>query len=434
MIRLSMAWNYLRAGHAAICTGAIYRPIFAGEEDCANEWNRDQQKRTNGASVPAFGALVKLAQAHGYDGPSNSISAAETFARYADGPVPFRDVLTRTVAPVQEIIPGLIEKGTVTFLSGPGGSNKSRLAVQWGLSIDAGVQIFGRSVECARFVYVSYEDHADEVARRAQAITRRLSLDLNREGLFWDLCGRNAPLAIVQENGDCETQPYWDKLRSQLTAIPKHKFLVIDSCYNALRFVAAAKINEGAVMAGIGLLQRLCDETNSTLLVLWHPSQAGQERGDASGWSVARHNAPRARLSLSIVKDVEDAFELKVEKRNHGPKGKPLTLHWADGVLLPRTETDTWEQGALFMRAVVRVAILSAEHGVPIQQQKKIVKWQVDEIEKVIGRRPNEHEIKDAFAAALPRGELRYLKGTMRRMAGYYPPGSRTSRRIGPHR
>jgi RecA-family ATPase len=93
-----------------------------------------------------------------------------------------------------------------------------------------------------------------------------------------------------------------------LQSVRGHKFVAIDSCYNALRFVGQAKINETSVMAAIRLLQRLCEETNSTLLVLWHPSQAGQERGDASGWSVAWHNAPRARLSLSLVKNVEDAF------------------------------------------------------------------------------------------------------------------------------
>jgi Bifunctional DNA primase/polymerase, N-terminal/AAA domain len=354
--------------------------------------------------------------------------SATLFAHFADpqskaiGPVSFGDVLTREVAPVQELIPGLVEKGTVTFLSAPGGSHKSRLAVQWGLSIDAGKPIFGRAVERSRFVYVSYEDHADEVARRAQAIARRLTLAPNSAGQFWDLSGKDAPLAIVQESGECETRPFWDALREHLTGDAGHKFVVIDSTYNALRFAGAAKINEGAVMAGIGLLQRLCDECDCTLLVLWHPSQAGQERGDASGWSVAWHNAPRARLSITPVKDVEDAYDLKVEKRNHGAKGKPITLHWSDGVLLPRTETATSEQAAQLHAAVVRVATDAAEAGAPIQQQRRLLKWQLDEIERAIGRRPSEREVKEELAASLPRGDLRYVKGTQRRTAGFYPP------------
>ena len=400
---------------------------FEGEEDCTSEWQRDQEKRANGETVPPFGALVNLARENGYAGPSHSENLQDVFAHIigsqanAIGPVLFSNVLSREVPPVQELIAGLIEKGTVTFLSAPGGSHKSRLAVQWGLSIDAGVPIFGRAVERSHFVYVSYEDHADEVARRAQAIARRLSLDTHSDGQFWDLSGKDAPLAVVFESGECETRPFWDALRDHLKARTGHKFVVIDSTYNALRFAGAAKINEGAVMAGISLLQRFCDETDCTMLVLWHPSQAGQERGDASGWSVAWHNAPRARLSITPVKDVEDAFELRVEKRNHGPKGKPLTLHWSDGVLLPRTEIAMVEQEGHLRRAIVRVAVAAAEQGMPIQVQRRSLKWQLDEVEREIGRRPTEREVKEALAAAMPAGLLRYVKGSKDRMAGYYP-------------
>ena len=206
-------------------------------------------------------------------------TAPDSHALLPGEPVSFGDVLARTVPPVQEIIAGLVERQTVTFLSAPGGSHKSRLAVQWGLSIDAGIPIFGRAVERCAFHCLSYEHHADEVARRAQSIARRLSLPHDTDAQFWDLSGQDAPLAVIRESGECETKPLWDKLRSHLTADSRHKFVVIDSTYNALRFEGAAKINKGAVMAGISLLQRLCDECNCTLLVLWHPSQAGQEPG-----------------------------------------------------------------------------------------------------------------------------------------------------------
>jgi hypothetical protein len=339
----------------------------------------------------------------------------------ADGPILFRDVLARAVPPVWELVPGLIEKGTVTFLSAPGGSHKSRVALQWGLSVDAGKPVFGRSVERARFVYVSYEDHADEVARRAQAIARRLTLPTDSAGEFWDLSGKDSPLAVIRESSEIELRPFWNSLHAHLKTIPGHKFVVIDSTYNALRFEGSAKINEGSVMAGIGLLQRLCDETDTTLLVLWHPSQAGQDRGDASGWSVAWHNAPRSRLSLTPVKDTEDAFELKVEKRNHGAKGKPVTLYWSDGILLPRSEAATVEQGARFLDACVSVAIQSAEQGSPIQKQRRLNVWMLDTIESRSGFRPSDREVKEALARAMSLSLLRYAPGTKYQTAGYYP-------------
>ena len=41
------------------------------------------------------------------------------------------------------------------------------------------------------------------------------------------------------------------------------------------------------------------------------------------GRSVAWHNAPRARLGIGD-EDVEDGYELRVVKRNHGRKGQPI--------------------------------------------------------------------------------------------------------------
>jgi RecA-family ATPase len=271
-------------------------------------------------------------------------------------------------------------------------------------------------------MYVSYEDHIDEVTRRSQAIARELKLSHDGTAQYWDLSGTDSPLAIIHESGACELQPFWNRLLAYLRAIDGHKFVVFDSTYNVLRFGGQAKINEASVMLGIGVLQRLCNETDSTVLALWHPSQAGQERGDSSGWSVAWHNAPRARLSLTPVKNSDDAYDLKTEKRNHGPKGKAITLYWSDGILMPRSDASESEHTARLERTVIRVALKAAESGVPIQLQRRITKWQLDEIEQETGRRPSQAEIRDALGLAARHGRLRYIRGTGRRSAGYYPP------------
>lgn len=369
------------------------------------------------------GSIISTARKNGYRGNVYAQSAAQTFADYIRdaGPIPFSDVFARDVLPVQELVQGLIERGVPTFLSAPGGSHKSRLALQWGLCIDAGAQIYGRTVESATFVYLSAEDHADEVARRAQTIARRLELPRDGAGKFWDRVGKVSALATLSEGGGCELTPFYSELSECLTSIEGHKFVVLDSTYNFVCFQGKGKIDEGAVNAFIVLLQRLCNETNSTLLVLWHPSQSGQERGDASGWSVAWHNAPRARLSVTPAKDTEDAFELRVEKRNHGPKGKPLALYWSDGVLLPRGETDAAEQNVRFMVACERIAKVAAEQGAPIQKQRRLNKWMLDEIEQAVGYRPSQRDVKEALALALRERRLRYVSGGNRQSAGYYP-------------
>ena len=127
-------------------------------------------------------------------------------------------------------------------------------------------------------------------------------------------------------------------------------------------------------------------------------------------------------MILTPVKDTEDAFELRVEKRNHGVKGKPLMLYWSDGVLLPRSAIDNAEQTSRLINACVSVAVVAAEQGTPIQRQRRLEKWMLDRIEGVVGYRPPEREAKDALARALGIGQLRYVNTSRHRTAGYYPP------------
>jgi hypothetical protein len=331
------------------------------------------------------------------------------------------DLLKRTPAPVEELVPGLVEKNTATFLAGPGGSHKSRLAIQWGLCLATGTPVWGRPVQKATFVYLSYEDPVDEVTRRVHAIANRLKLPADGAVQYFDLAGQNAPLVTVAESGKIEETPHGGWLRKHLNNVAGDKYVVLDGTYNAFSFEGKAKINEGAVMAAITWLHRLCAETGSTIIPLWHPSQAGQERGDASGWSVAWHNAPRARLSLTPVRDTDGAYELKTEKRNHGPKGPPLTLHFDNGILSPwGSATDQGEN--VLMRAVARVAIMAAEQHVPNNHRSHLKGWQLDEIERAVGRRPTQRQAKEALAACLPAGLLRYVTYSRHQASGYYPP------------
>ncbi len=217
------------------------------------------------------------------------------------GTISFGELLKREAKPIEELIPGLLEKGIATQLAGPGGSHKSRIALQWGLSLQAGAPVFGRQVQQASFVYLSYEDPWEEVERRAQAICRELDLpsETASQAHYRDFKSATEiprpALATVTET-EITLEPLYYGLCDYLRTIPGHKFVVLDSTYQVLRFVGQAKINENAVMQALTVLDDICGKTNSSILYLWHPSQAGQERGDASGWSVGFVNAPRARL------------------------------------------------------------------------------------------------------------------------------------------
>lgn len=345
-----------------------------------------------------------------------SYSGADAFAPFAPppppaGPVRITNAYSRAVPPVQELVRDVIEKGTVTFLAGPGGVHKSRLAQQVGLLIDAGMPVLGRTVERATFVHVFCEDHDDEVVRRGQTIRSRLNIPEDLQGWHWD-ASREPPLAVVTEDGRCEPAGFYKPLIDHLDAIDGHKFVVLDSTYDVLTFVGNAKINESGVKAAINLLQRICDEHDCTILILWHPSQAGQERGDASGWSVAWHNAPRARLSLSAVSDEPDTFVLKVEKRNHGPKGEQIKLRWDAGVLslvdaadpVARHAEDKQRVLAMIeMRLTKQKRVLRSQHGSGPDA------WGPGDIASRLRLKPA--DVKDILDELTDDGVIEYLPG-----------------------
>jgi hypothetical protein len=348
--------------------------------------------------------------------------------------VSFAALMERPIKPVEEVIPGLIEKGVATMLAGPGGTHKSRLAQQIGLSIQAGVPIFGKITEPCTFVYLDYENGEAEITRRTHTMRSRLGLHPDTAGHYFDLKGGlldankgplpasqlSPPLALIEETG-VTCLPLYFELHEFLRSIPGHKFVVGDSCYNLLNFTGQTKINESSVKAALNLLDYLCQATDSTLIYLWHPSQAGMERGDATGWSVAWHNTPRARLSLSKADNTPDGFELKVEKRNNGPAGGIITLHWRDGILLPLSAIELAKQPAALFEACVAAALTAAESGSPIQRQRKVTRWLMDDIERAVGKMPTDRQVKEQLEAAIGKQRLRYIPGHGKQMAGYYP-------------
>ena len=353
------------------------------------------------------------------------------------------DLLGREVRPVEELIPGLLEKGIVTFLCAPGGNHKSRLAQQWGQALNVGAGPFGRQYteemtkrgapppSRATLIHVSAEDDENELARRAQGIADVLELPPppkptpdapHAGGVFLARKGKDSALAIMGENGECILRPFYYELLALLQSIPGHKIVVLDSAYDFVRFKGYGKIDEDSVNLFIKVvLQGICDKGDCTIIMPWHPSQAGSGRHEMDGWSVAWRNAARARLVIE-ASDKEDEFVLRVEKRNHGRKGDPMKLRFYKGALLPTELLPQTAQDAGALReVVVREAIRAAELGVPFTTQRNIDTHVLQLVEKELGRKIASKAFKDELRAALDAEQLLYMKGDKRRRAGYYP-------------
>ncbi|WP_311031233.1 AAA family ATPase [Mesorhizobium koreense] len=340
------------------------------------------------------------------------------------------ELLGRPVAPVEELVPGWIERGIPNFIAGPGGVNKSRLALQWGLCLNAGANVPGAPAgsltpQKAPLLYCSAEDDANEIARRTQAICGALKLQKPTQGQFVICRGVDTALVVMKESGGVEARPFYFELLERLNAIPGHKVVVLDSAYDFVRFAGHAKIDEDSVNFFIKVvLQSVCDRGNCTLVIPWHPSQAGSERKSMDGWSVAWQNAPRRRLALSAVKDVPDTYELSVVKRNHGAPVDPLRLRYHEGALMPVAALPDDGKLEEARQAVVREAIACAKANVPLNRSRRHSDTVFKKVEEAIGRRPSKNEVNDWLADAVRNGELSCLDGAKGRKAGYYPPSS----------
>jgi hypothetical protein len=169
------------------------------------------------------------------------------------------------------------------------------------------------------------------------------------------------------------------------------------------------------------VLQGICDQCDTTLIIPWHPSQAGSERETMDGWSVAWNNSPRNRLSLKAVKDIPDTYELSVAKRNHGRKGEPIQLRYCDGALLPLNALPDDGKASAFHQAVVSAAITAARANVPCNR-RYINDGVFAEGKKVLGRRPARTDIYRELEKAAETGELIFVKDSSKRASGFYPP------------
>jgi hypothetical protein len=229
---------------------------------------------------------------------------------------------------------------------------------------------------------------------------------------------------VLETEPEPQLTQFFMDVKATLQSIPGHKLLVIDSCYDFIRFQGKAKISEDHVNAVFkGVLNSLCEETDTTILVIWHPSQAGLERGDGTGWSVAWENAPRARLVLEKDK-TSGIITLTVQKRSHGPDGHSIKLSYSEGALVTENEADAVERRAHIYNAVIRLAVEYAEYNQPLNRKTNPSREFMNRLEKANGFKIKEKDIRDCLERAVSDKRLEVRGWSRKQPAGYYPPAN----------
>jgi RecA-family ATPase len=254
------------------------------------------------------------------------------------------------------LVSGLIPAGNVTLLYGDGGTGKSLLALQLGVSVVTGSPFFGRPIKQGGVEFLTAEDSGDELHRRLADICRATDIPLASldELHMTSLVDADALLAV--EAGDLMAEtPLYRKV-SRILAETSPRLLVLDTLADTF---GGNEVIRAQARRFIGMLRALCLAYDCAVVVLAHPSLSGMDKGTSG--STAWNNSVRSRLFFARVHDAdgsepdEDLRMLRVGKLNYGRVGLEIPMRWKAGVFVdesgagPDPLTQSWKAERVFL-------------------------------------------------------------------------------------
>ena len=280
---------------------------------------------------------------------------ADAAGRLRD-PGPTLQPLTWAMVGEPESLNWLIEQwlpvGSVALLTGEGGAGKSRLALQLaaGIAANRPVQTTDGSAswiagtDAPRLgnvvpngglpvLYATWEDRADEMARRLSQISGNAASWCTPEALdnlkLLDLAGYG-PLWTAPGRYDA---PTWTRLGQSLRQVAESEevgLLILDS----LAAVYGANENDrGQVRDFMASWDAWASTHNCTVLIIGHPPKSSAGYSGSTDW----HSAARARWEIGKEHLVSPPrgqrteptdWKLAMVKSNYGPEPPSLRLEW----------------------------------------------------------------------------------------------------------
>ena len=238
------------------------------------------------------------------------------------------------------IVPGLIPCGSVTLLTGDGGTGKSLLALQLMTACGLGQPFLGIEVEPIRTLGIYCEDERDELQRRLVPILAHYDstfADLDALELVSRVAGGDNSLMTFEQPGKPgEVTPLHAEIMNRAINTGA-RLLVLDSLHDL--FPGNENIRQHARQF-IGSLREIALEIDGAVLVLGHPSAAGLASGSGTAGSTGWSNSVRARCYLTRPEPEDgepvdrDARTLDLPKSNYGPAGGQIRLRYRDGVFI----------------------------------------------------------------------------------------------------
>ncbi|WP_233902104.1 AAA family ATPase [Paracoccus denitrificans] len=309
------------------------------------------------------------------EGPTVVNFAAEK-AKRADPKARKSQFFTATMLDGKEVparnwlVPRLIPSGTVTLLTGDGGTGKSLLALQLATACALGKPWLGKTVAGGRALFVSAEDDEDELHRRLADVLNAEEAsfaDLDQLALR-SLAGEDALLTELDtRTGKQKATDLFRELDAFLTDLAP-ALVVLDT----LADLFPGNENDRAqARQFIGMLRGLAIRHDCAVVLLAHPSLSGIQNGTGMSGSTGWHNSVRSRLYLERILQGDDepnpgARVLRTMKANYGPTGAEIALTWRNGVFVadePETGLDCMARRSKAMRKFMELLRLFTEQG-----------------------------------------------------------------------
>ncbi len=356
---------------------------------------------------------------------------AECVGTY-EPPVLLADLMATSYPPTEWVWDNLVLKGETNLLFGDGGVGKSLLALYLAIAAAAGRPLFGSATLQMPVLALFAEDGAAQVQQRATSILIENGLDSKADLpiKLWCQPRGETTLAKIDDSGTVTELPRLHALRAVLADAGVPVLVVLDSLADLFAFNESLRLPVNAALKQV--LGGLCRDHGATVLVLAHPSKASIQDGSHYSGSTAFNNAVRQRLTLEMAKrepgDLSEGARprvLTVAKSNYGATAeKRLWYYGATIVELPRVSVSDDAKAAALRKACVAAAIEAAGKNVPLNRRDAIPGIVFTDAEKVLGRRPTTHAIRNALNEAVLKTELTFVPHSRHRASGFYPPES----------
>lgn len=249
--------------------------------------------------------------------------------------LPLSSFAESTPPPREWIVTGLVPKGFVTLLSGPGGTGKSLLGLMLQVAGAANDHFLHRETKAFRTLGFYGEEDRAELERRTEKVCAGLGISRAKPETAFSvpLHGRDAVLATWDGKAMVPTSVYTEFERA--TEQYKPECIILD---NIARLFSGNENDRMQVTQFVTLLEAWAIKYQCGVILMGHPSKAGAQYSGSTAWE----GSVRSRLFFGrpeVDADVDEALVqdkriLSVGKANMGPSGTEILMDWVDGCFI----------------------------------------------------------------------------------------------------